>query len=140
MFLVGRRQKLAVLVAVGVIGWTATSAADPAPPTDPATEPATPAAMAMPTPHLHLGSGDGILIAPDGTTRITIPKGSHVLDGPSWDKLDAEVSRLQAAETSLTAENKVLKSSVEGWQPGWKMLAGALVVGLGAGWYAHSKL
>lgn len=129
------RHKIAAAVVLGVVAWSATSAADP-------TEcPPTPASVAMPTPHLRLTSGPGTLIAPSGL-HITIPQYSHVLDGPSWDKLDAEVSRLQAAETSLTAENGSLKSSVESpWAwPGYKFVVAALVVGALGGAYAYHEL
>ncbi|MGN6108548.1 MAG: hypothetical protein ACTHU0_25810 [Kofleriaceae bacterium] len=93
----------------------------------------------MPTPHLRLTSGEGVLRGPDGR-QFAIPVGGHVLSHEAWTKIDAELLRLQELETRLTAENASLRTSASTWQPGWKTLATALVLGFASGWYAHSRI
>lgn len=68
-----------------------------------------------------------------------IPPG-HFIDQHGWSKLDTELRRSQDAETGLRAENKTLRESLSGWTPGWKVLAGALVVGLAGGIYLGTQL
>lgn len=70
---------------------------------------------------------------------MDLPPG-HFVDVPTWSALDVELKRAQDAETRLDAENRSLKASASSWQPGWKVLGGAVLTGLALGWYAHSKL
>lgn len=75
----------------------------------------------------------------DGGSDLRVPPG-YFMDEENYNKLDLEVRRLQELETRLTAENRSLRESVSGWQPGWKTLALTLAVGVVAGFYGHSKL
>lgn len=93
----------------------------------------------LPTPHVVLDSGPGVLDAPNGRSYF-LPVGTHILDGLSWQKQDDEVRRLQELETRLTAENASLRETASGWQPGWKLMLATLVVGVAGGVYIHSKL
>jgi hypothetical protein len=79
----------------------------------------------------HLSTASGV--------NLDLPP-SYVLDEPTWAKLDTEVRRLQTTEVRLTAENKSLRDTTSGWQPGWYTVTGVLAAGLALGWYAHSKL
>jgi hypothetical protein len=74
-----------------------------------------------------------------GGTDLQLPPG-YYLPEPAWDAMDAEMRRLQDAETRLTAENGSLKASASGWQPGWKTLLTVVVLGAAGGWYLHDKL
>lgn len=67
---------------------------------------------------------------PSGKT-LDLPPG-YYLPESTWNRLDAEMRRLQDQETRLTAENKSLRHSVED-MPGWKWIAGALVIGIAVG-------
>lgn len=61
----------------------------------------------------------------------------YFMDEPTYNRLDAEMKRLQDAETRLRAENSSLKESA---QPGWMVLASALAVGVVLGVYVDRKL
>ena len=65
---------------------------------------------------------------------LELPPG-YYLSEPAWDALDLEVRRLQDTETRLGAENLSLRASANAWRPGWRSIAAALAVGLGAGVY-----
>jgi len=65
-----------------------------------------------------------------------IPAGRY-LDEPAWIIREAELVRLQTAETRLTAENKSLRKATEGWQPGWRTLAVTLATGFAGGLVAY---
>ncbi len=67
---------------------------------------------------------------------IALPPG-RFLGEPTWSGIDTEFKRLQDAETRLTAENTSLRQSASGWQPGWKLLVGTLVVGFVGGVAAY---
>lgn len=62
--------------------------------------------------------------------KTILPPG-YYLDQATWAKLDAEVVRLQEAETRLTAERDVYK---EGARPAWIWAMGAFVLGASTGW------
>jgi hypothetical protein len=68
-----------------------------------------------------------------------VPPG-HFVDQDSWSKLDTELRRTQDSETGLRAENRALRESMSGWSPGWKVLTGALIVGLAGGIYLGTQL
>lgn len=70
---------------------------------------------------------------------ITLPPGRFV-DEATWLELDVSLREAQDARTRLTAENKSLRASAAGWQPGWRTLAATVLAGLAAGWYVHDKL
>lgn len=67
-----------------------------------------------------------------------LPPG-RFLDELTFSALDAELKRLQDAETRLAAENKAMRESVQGWQPGWRTLVVTLVVGAVGGFYIHTR-
>lgn len=75
----------------------------------------------------------------DTTSCVRLP-GGYWVNEDWWSAHDAEMHRLQDAETSLTAQNKSLRASASGWQPGWKTLAVTLATGIGVGFYLNSKL
>lgn len=113
-----RPRRIAIACAV-VAAFASRVAADPAPPV-----------------LVHLASGSHVVT--DGGSDLRLPPG-YFVDEPTWQRLDTEVKRLQDAETSLTAQNTSLRASTSGWQPGWKVLVGALVIGIAAGVYADRK-
>ena len=83
--------------------------------------------------------------APGGTLSIlervyVVPEGTHLLTPPAWDRLDVETRRLQTVEVRLTAENSHMRTRLQSWQPGWRLLCIAAVVGLGGGIYLGVKL
>lgn len=92
----------------------------------PAEEPPVEEVLPMPKPHLLLRTGPGELLGPDGK-RYLIPQLSHVLTPEKFSELDAELMRLQEAETRLQAENKSLRQSADSvpWLP--------VVIGVGLG-------
>lgn len=91
----------------------------------------------LPNGHVTLTTGEGLLVAPNGT-RYTLPVGTHILDGTSWQNLDLEVKRLQDVETRLTAENKSLKGSAQRDAPGWGTAAVLLTLAIIAGGTFHA--
>lgn len=48
----------------------------------------------------------------DGGSELRLPAG-YFLEDELWEKLDAEVRRLQAVETSLKTENSELRQAIE---------------------------
>ncbi len=95
------------------------------------------AAAADPAINLHMRSPSHVVT--DGGSKIDLPPG-YFMDEPSHDKLDAETKRLQDAETRLTAENKSLKGSLAGYQPGFYTIATVTVLGIVLGAYLETKL
>lgn len=86
--------------------------------------------------YLHLRSWARVLT--DGGSDLRLPPG-YYLDEENYKKLDVEVHRLQDVETRYFAENGALKSSLDGWQPGWRTLVVTLTVGFVGGLYVASK-
>lgn len=78
-------------------------------------------------------------ITTDGGSVVKVPPG-YYLDEPTHDKLDAEVKRLQEAETRLKAENTSFRTSAASWQPGWWTLAVTLASGIALGAYIEHRL
>ena len=134
---------MATAAALGVLLLSSGAAAEP-----PTPEPCAEGSSVCPLPRAHvvltrhpglLGLGSTI----DGVelTHYSLPLGTHILAPPAWSKLDAEMRRLQDAETRLTAENQSLRTQAgSGWRPGWKLLATTLVIGTALGAYGRSKL
>lgn len=87
--------------------------------------------------YLHMRTPSHVVT--DGGSDLRLPPG-YFLDEPTHDKVDAEVRRLQDAETRLTAENQSMRKSLDGWQPGFYTLAIAAASAIVLGWYAHDKL
>lgn len=73
------------------------------------------------------------------TTCRTLPPG-HFVNEPAWSALDTEIRRLQDQETRLDAENRSLRESAAGWQPGWRTLAVTLATGVALGVAAYRWL
>lgn len=61
-------------------------------------------------------------------------------DEDTWARMDAEHRRLEDAEHRLSAENRVLRQHLDGWQPGWYVVGAAVLVGAAAGVYIGYKL
>lgn len=93
--------------------------------------------LAMPSHHIRT-TGDGELQV--NGKIYAIPPLSHVLTNESWEKLDAELRRLQEQGTRLQAENESFRKSAEAWSPGWVTIFSVLAVGATLGWYAGSRL
>jgi hypothetical protein len=93
--------------------------------------------LPLPSPHVRLTAG-GLLAVPDGRT-FDLPTATRVITPDGWALLDAEVRRLQDAETRLGAENTSLRASADTWRPGWIVVVSAVAVGLAAGWYVHAR-
>jgi hypothetical protein len=93
---------------------------------------AVPTAAADDDAPIHLTAG-ATCRTPAGVD-LDLPPG-YYLSEPKWDALDLEVRRLQDTETRLSAENLSLRASANAWRPGWRSIATALAVGLGAGVY-----
>jgi hypothetical protein len=101
---------------------------------------AEPDAPVVPRTHVVTEEPRFLCVPPAPPVRcMDLPPG-HFVDQNVWTALDTEIKRAQNAETRLAAENKALRESASGWQPGWRMLAGAILTGLAGGWYVHSKL
>lgn len=124
-----RRITLAAVVAAVVVSAPSVAHGDDAPAN----------VEQLPSPHVVLDSGTGVLEAPNGRSYF-LPVGTHILDGLKWQSVDDELRRLQEAEVRLRAENESLRETASSWQPGWKVLLGTLVVGLAGGAYLGSKL
>jgi hypothetical protein len=90
-----------------------------------------------PSGFLHMRSSS--TLRTDGGSELRLPPG-YFMDEPTYDKLDAETRRLQDAELRLTVENKSLRKSASGWQPGWYTIAGFVATSLVAGWYLHDHI
>lgn len=104
------------VVIVGVLAASARAAAEPA---DKPVQTEAPRLLCIPP------------LAVDAKCK-ELPPG-RFLPAPLWSKLDAEMHRLQTAETRLTAENKSLHTAVNGWSPGWRTLGTTLASGFAAG-------
>lgn len=123
-----RQHKVGIALTALIIALASGVAhGDPAPP-DPAP---------APSGFLHMRSPS--TVHTDGGSDLKLPPG-YFMDEPTYDKLDAETKRLQDAELRLTVENKSMRQSLAGWQPGWYLLAGFALTSLAAGWYLHDKL
>lgn len=115
------RIKMSAVVLVLLLA-RATAAADPAP-------------QHVETAELRL-----LCVPPAPAEKCIELRPGHFVDTATWGKLDAAIRETQDQVTRLAAENVSLRSSSTSWQPGWKTLACAVITGLAAGWYAHSKL
>lgn len=75
----------------------------------------------------------------DGGTDLRLPPG-YFFDELAFGKVDAEMRRLEDAETRTRAENDSLRKSLDSWSPGWITLSATLISGFLLGAYAHSKI
>ena len=67
----------------------------------------------------------------EGGSDVELPPGIH-LSEPDWEKIDAEIARLQEAETRLTAENAKAKE-LSSPDTSWWLLGLAFSAGIAAG-------
>lgn len=88
-------------------------------------------------PFAHLG--DPSVLTTHSGIGYALPPG-YWYDEPTHDKRETELKTVQDERTQLKAENTSLRAATSGWQPGWRTLAAAIVVGLAGGWYLHDKL
>lgn len=110
-----RLKAAASAIVLALVVLTARAAADP-----------TPVEQDPPIHFVH-----GVHVLTPGGADLTLPPG-YYLSEPAYDKVDAEVRRLQDAETRLTAENGALKHDVERGSSWWVVAAGIVSAGLGA--------
>ncbi len=114
--------RLGTAVLIGTLLASSSVAADPEP---------------MPTTHLWMRSGDGLLHTTSGHDYV-IPKDSHILNPEGYGLIDLEFKRLQDAETRLGAENKSLRSSADSFP--WVSTLVGVGIGLVAGTYLWFKI
>ena len=100
-------------------------------------QPAPDEPLPMPTTHLFLRTGPGVLHGPDGKDYV-VPQESRILTRERWSELDAEMMRLQEVETRITAENKSLRKSADSFN--WLPVAIGAGLGIVAGAYVGIKL
>ena len=89
----------------------------------------------MPTPHLYLRSGSGVLHFNE--RLIYLPLGTHILTEERWQEQEDEKIRLQEQEIRLTAENKSFRNSAD--EVPWRIIALGVAVGLITGTYIGLK-
>jgi hypothetical protein len=92
--------------------------------------------LPMPSYHLWMRSGPGVLRGPDGRDYV-IPQDSHILAPEGWNMLDIEFRRLQDQETRLYAENESLRKSANEFP--WVPIVVGVGIGLVAGTYVGMK-
>lgn len=96
-------------------------------------------AHAEPPPSDHLRMKDAsTLILKSGRT-LDLSPGRYITE-EKFSAFELETKRLQEAEIRLKAENESLRKSAEGWRPGWKILAGAVLTGIGVGVYVTVRV
>lgn len=67
-----------------------------------------------------------------------LPPGRFI-DEPAFQALDVELKTLQTDKVRRDAENKSLRETASGWQPGWRTLAATFATGFVAGAYAAHR-
>lgn len=123
-------KRRAAMLVIALIVATPTATADPVPEAAPAVDLTRP---------LKLLSGS--TVTTDGGSTLRLPPGRFLTESV-WERLDAEVVRLQAAETRLTAENKSFRASIDAGAasgPSWWMLAGAFALGAATAVYIGAR-
>ncbi len=122
------RFRAILLTVLAMVAMPARALADDAPVPEP-----------MPTLHMRLGTGPGVLIGPNGKHYV-IPQESHIVTGDVWNMREAELLRLQETETRIQAENTSLRKASKSWQPGAYVVVIAFLGGVTGGWYLNSRL
>lgn len=99
---------------------------------------AVPRAAAADPVAVHVHSPSHLLS--DQGADLRLPPG-YFVDEDAWGRIDAEMRRLQDAETRLTAENVSLRRSASAWAwPGWGPTALAIASGIAVGAYVEHRL
>ena len=127
-------RKIAVIVGV-LVALAPRASAEPVPEPTPVVE-AAPEILPMPTLHLWMRSGPGVLHT-SNEKRFLIPIDAHIVTPEWWGAQEAEKKRLQEQEIRLTAENKSLSESAEAVP--WRIIALGVAVGLVTGAYIGLK-
>lgn len=96
-------------------------------------------ALPAPAPSERLRMRDPSVLTLKSGNRLALPAGRFIVE-PRFEEDEAELKRLQEAEVRLTAENKSLRASTSGWQPGWKTLTATMITGVLAGLYIRDRL
>lgn len=132
---------IATLACVLTLGTGTVATADPGAPTPaPTTDLPPAAATSSPAPSFaHLNSPREACTLTTTPSCVLLAPG-YYLDESAWATRDAELKRLQDAETRLAAENQSLRGALDGWQPGWKTLVLTLASGLALGAYLDHAL
>ena len=73
----------------------------------------------------------------EGGSEVELPPGIHISE-QDWEALDAEVARLQAAETRLKAENKKAKELSAGGTSWW-VISASFAAGIAGGYYLSTR-
>lgn len=135
------RRRTAAAAVLGALLAAAPSAADPASVPTPTADSAFDPAIVAVTPDLSkpVQLLSDSVVKTDGGSVLHLPPGRYYRENV-WAALDAELRRLQDAETSLTAQNASLRNSLNSWQPGWWTLLTVACGAGAAGWWLHGKL
>ena len=91
-------------------------------------------AVADPVPRVELPAEllEPATVVRDGEPIARLDAGDWLVPGARWNWLDAELRRLQEAETRLEAENESMRDSLRSRQSTWYWVAGAFATGLAA--------
>lgn len=92
-----------------------------------------------PPVNLHISSNSTLRTDVDQHVAHRLPPG-YFFDEGTFDKLDAELRRLQEQETRLTAENESLRDSSRHYFPGWVVVGAAVAAGIAAGIWIGVKI
>lgn len=99
-----------------------------------------PAHGELPSPHVRLLTGPGVLSVPSIDHIFDVPQGSHIVTPKGWEVFDLKIRDMGDQITRLDAENRYMKKRVQGWQPGWRTLTVATITGIVTGVYLGRKL
>ena len=124
-------RKIAATAAVLVVLLRAGAAAEPAPAPNPV-EDADTATTAPPPVRVKSPS----TLTTDKGSVLRLPARTVILWPETWDVLDAEVRRLQDAETRLEAENRSLRGSAKVSTPRVLAIGAAVLAGIAVGYGA----
>ncbi len=91
-------------------------------------------AAADPAPSDRLRMRDSSSLTLKSGRVLELPPGRFT-EERTFEKDETELKRLQDQETKLGAENRSLRDSAAGWQPGWRTLLLAVASGAMIGFY-----
>lgn len=139
------RARIALAVAVAVSLGARGAAGQPAKASDGPAQGSGSAGSAAPTlttplnGHVFLHIQSKSHLTTDGGSQVDLPPG-YFVDEPGWTALDTSFKSNQDDITRLNAENQSLKTSMSDWQPGWKLIVGAIVLGVVGGYELKAHL